>query len=156
MYTDMGTRTGLVPDESWPALHGTRLVPNESWPALHGERKTRMVAPDGLRLRGRTAGRLGLLGQAGAGSGSPGVPVRDFSPPRPDEGGPDGDEQDASDRQEPEIPTERSTEIIADVVKPEYVMVNHALDQVEQAEAQEEPTEVRAPRRRQFAALPGA
>jgi hypothetical protein len=69
------------------------------------------------------------------------------------EGEPDGDQQKAED-QEPDIPPNRSAEVIADVVDAEELVIDYALSDVEHAPSGEQHPEVPTPRWGQLAPLP--
>jgi hypothetical protein len=61
-----------------------------------------------------------------------------------------------TEREEAEIPRERIRDVIANVVHRQDVVVDDAFDQVEDAPADEHQSDVREPRRREIATLPGA
>lgn len=64
--------------------------------------------------------------------------------------------QQESQRQEPEIPRQRTAEIVAHMMDTEDLVVNGPLDDVEQPPAETQQTSVRAPARWSLAALPCA
>ena len=100
----------------------------------------------GTRLRASVMG-----GPPAAGGGHAGT--TELLAAAADEPGADQHEHDA-EAEKPEIPRQRRGDVVADVVDPQHVVVDDALDDVERAPAGEEETDVDAPRWCEAALLP--
>jgi hypothetical protein len=72
----------------------------------------------------------------------------------PSEHGADGNQQRA-EGQETEVPPDRATEVVADVVDAQELVVHQSLHEVERAPAGKQETDVEAPWRRESAGPPG-
>ena len=66
------------------------------------------------------------------------------------------DDENGTEREEPEVPWEWRRDVVTDVVHAEQVMIDETLDQVERTPADEEETDVRAPWRGHPSLLPHA
>src|SRR5215217_574788 len=66
-----------------------------------------------------------------------------------------GDDQGHPECKKREVPAERRAEVVAHVVDAEQLVIDDALDDVEDTPTGEQHAEMNAPRRRQLAALPG-
>lgn len=83
------------------------------------------------------------------------MPLQHVTPPRLHQH-PAHRYQGRAENEEPDVPADRRSEVVAHMMDSEDVMVDYPFDQVEEAPADHQPSEMQSPRRGQLATLPCA